>query len=446
MRVLVVDDEHYIRDLLSRSLRKWGYEVTTAEDGDGAWRILKRADAPPILIVDWDMPGLKGVEIVRLLRTAEHGHSVYVVMLTGRMKKTDLVEALEAGVDDYLTKPFNARELQLRLARAVAARDQRTAPPAALPPGPLSGVVLAGKYRLERQVGEGGMADVWRATHIALEIPVAIKFMKPIFAANADYASFEREARAAAKLRSPHSLHVYDHGVTGAGMPYLVMEYLSGEMLADRVIRCGPLPPVAVTSIVDQIGRALAEAHQQDIVHGDVKPENIVLVDHADWPHGLAKLVDFGLAKHVKPDAAAPGTISGTPSYMSPEHITGTAPPNVALDLWALSATAFTALTGRCAFEADTLAALIHRVCNVPHPPPSALDPTLDGAVDAWFALAFAKDAALRFRSAQELTSSFAIACANADKGLSERALRALQSPPALAKTEPLVAGTVRRS
>lgn len=436
MRVLIVDDEHYIRDLLGRCLRSWGYEAVPVEDGDAAWAILKHEDAPRILIIDWDMPGLSGPEVVRLLRNTEHGEHVYIVMLTGRAKKSDLVEALEAGVDDFLMKPFNAREVELRLARAAARNNARVAKHEGSSMTVPSATTLAGRYRMERQIGEGGMADVWLGAHLALEIPIAIKFMKPSLARRPDYASFEREARAAAKLRSEHILHVYDHGIAPGGVPYLVMEYLPGESLADRVLADGPLSPEAVASIIEQMARALGSAHDRGITHADVKPENIVLLEHADWPYGLAKLVDFGLARI----GAGPGQgkgLSGTPCYMSPEHLCG-AEPNEDLDLWALAATAFTALTGSCAFDAPTLPALIHRVCNLPPPLASSVHPRLGPAIDAWFVRAFAKEPSQRFATAPELATSFRRAVLDAERDASFP-LPARRGLAGLAATELLV-------
>ncbi|MBX3226471.1 MAG: response regulator [Labilithrix sp.] len=418
MRVLAADDDQGIRNVLERCLKSWGYEVTTAEDGAAAWRVLKRWDSPRVVIIDWDMPGLKGIEVVRLLRAAEHGEEVYILMLTGRMDKEDLVEALEAGADDFLTKPFNSRELQLRLTKAVAFRKsiaarqgvKRNSLTGRAPP---SASILGGKYRIEKKIAEGGMASIWLGSHLALGINVAIKFMKPGLAEEPDYASFEREARAAAQLRNEHIVHIYDHGITADGVPYLVMEYLAGESLGDRIDRCGPLAPIEVAEIVDQTAKALVEAHNRLIIHRDVKPENIILMEAADRPHGLAKLVDFGLAKPKTLETTDGGLISGTPSYMSPEHLRAQAPPNVALDLWALAATAFTALTGSLPFDGDSLADIMKQVCVAPPPVPSTRNPALTPAIDAWFAKACAKNPADRFSTPQELASTFRAACAD---------------------------------
>lgn len=412
MRVLAVDDEHFIRDLLARCLKSWGYKATLVEDGTAAWEILKRPDSPRILIIDWDMPGLSGPEVVRLLRGTEHGRDVYVVMLTGRAKKSDLVIALEAGVDDYLTKPFNAREVQLRLARASAAQKERAVTHTEATGIP-SATTLGGRYRMDKKIGEGGMAEVWLGEHLALEIPIAIKFMKPIVtrSGRVDYASFEREARAAAKLRSENILHVYDHGVAPGGVPYLIMEHLQGESLDDRIRRLTYLEPAAVVSIMKQLARALDLAHARGVVHGDVKPENVILVEDPAWPHGLAKLVDFGLARPVPPkDAPQLEDLAGTPNYMAPEHLTG-APPSPALDVWALAVTTFVAFTSQYPFDAKSLPALVARICKDPATVVSSLVPGLPPALDAWFDVAFDKKPERRFPTATALASALEKAC-----------------------------------
>jgi len=414
MRVLAADDDQGILKTLERCLKSWGYEAITACDGVEAWKILKREDAPRIVVLDWDMPGISGLEVCRLLRMAPHGEEIYVLMLTGRQEKDDLIAALEAGADDFLSKPFHSRELQLRLAKGVTFQTSRAA---LYGPGtrvaPPSGTTLAGKYRLEKQIAEGGMANVWLGVHLSLGINVAIKFMKAGVAETPDYASFEREARAAAQLRTEHIVRIYDHGIAHDGAPYLVMEYLAGETLADRIDRCGALPPIEVASLIEQIGRALTEAHNRGIIHRDVKPENILLVDDPERPFGVAKLVDFGLARSrsnsQKTDEG--GLISGTPSYMTPEHLRAQTAPNPQLDLWGLAATAFTALTGRIPFDGATLSEIMKKVCVEPLPVPSSLNRAIAPEIDAWFARACARTPRLRYQTPPEMTAALTAAC-----------------------------------
>ncbi len=405
MRILAADDEPGVVRSLERLLKTWGYDATAAHDGIEAWRILKREDAPRVVILDWDMPGLTGLEVLRLLRATPHGKETYVVLLTARQHKSELIEALEAGADDFLSKPFEPRELQLRLAKGVSARERigkRGSPPAAS--------TLDGKYRLEKKIAEGGMATIWLGVHLSLGINVAIKFMKPEVAELADYASFEREARAAAQLRNPHAVRVFDHGVAAEGLPYLVMEWLGGESLWERLQRSGPLPLDEVVVVLEQVAGALEDAHARGIVHRDVKPENILLVDDEEHAAGWsAKLVDFGLAK---PDwaKASKALSAGTPAYMSPEHLLGEAAANPALDAWGLAATAFVAVTGEIPFDAPTLADVIRRVCEEPPPVPSRVS-RVPAGFDAWFARACARAPAARFGGPKELAAALAATC-----------------------------------
>ena len=436
MRVLAADDDRGILNTLERCLRGWGYEALCTNDGAEAWRILRHEDAPRIVVIDWDMPGLSGLEVCRLLRATPHGEDVYVLMLTARSAKDDLIEALEAGADDFLSKPFHPRELQLRLAKGVSFQASRTAMHGASKGVPPSGSTLGGKYRLEKQIAEGGMASVWLGVHLSLGINVAIKFMKPGLAETPDYASFEREARAAAQLRTENIVRVYDHGISHEGSPYLVMEYLAGESLADRIDRLGPLDPCAVASVVHQIGRALSEAHGRGIIHRDIKPENILLVDEPGAPHAIAKLVDFGLARsRMNAESEDGGMVSGTPGYMTPEHLRAAVPPNPLLDMWGLAATAYTALTARVPFDGDSLSAIMKAVCVRPLPIPSEFVPSLSPQIDAWFARACARDPKVRYQTPNELTAAFAAACAGAPSSV--KMSSGIKKARAFAATEP---------
>jgi eukaryotic-like serine/threonine-protein kinase len=438
MRALAADDDVGVARLLRHCLTRWGYEPIIAHDGHEAWLTLKQEDAPRIAILDWDMPGLSGLEVCRLLRATTHGQHTYVLMLTARQHKNDLIEALEAGADDFLSKPFHPRELQLRLAKGV--RDAaRGAPPrdrmmSAVPP---TATTLGGKYRLERKIAEGGMATVWLGVHLALGINVAIKFMAPTLAEMADYASFEREARAAAQLRNPNVVRIYDHGITDEGLPYLVMEYIAGEALSARIERLGAMSPMEASSLVDRLARALVEVHARGLVHRDVKPENILVLDAADAPSGFdVKLVDFGLAK-LRSNEDDSGFVQGTPSYMSPESLTGGGPSPLG-DLWALAATAFMALTGSLPFGSGVLSEVVRHVREAPLPVPSSVNPRLTPEIDAWFARACARTPGERFQTPAELSAALAIASkANEGQPPSSNAPRLEPAAKSLAATEP---------
>jgi len=412
MRILAADDDAALARTLERCLRSWGYDAVVVGDGHAAWQLLKREDSPRVVILDWDMPGIPGIDVCRMLRSTPHGADVYVLMLTARSAKSDIIDALESGADDFLAKPFNIRELQLRLAKGVR-EAARNAPSARRDDSASAGATLGGKFRLEKQIAKGGMGSIWLGVHLALGVSVAIKFMDPALAETAAYASFEREARAAAQLRNEHTVRVYDHGIDGEGLPYLVMEYLSGESLGEKIEAKGPLSPELVASLTEQASRALTEAHGLGIVHRDIKPENIFLVEEPERPHGVAvKLIDFGLANARGSAPTDPqGTIAGTPHYLSPEYLSGNAQPDAFLDMWALAATVFVAMTGRVPFEGDSVEVVYRHLTAEPLPVPSTVRPGLPPGFDAWFARACARDRTERFQSAAELASALTAVC-----------------------------------
>src|SRR5688572_14506893 len=154
------------------------------------------------------------------------------------------------------------------------------------------GSVVAGRFRLVRELGRGGMGSVWLAHHVGLDTPCAVKFIHAQVAMQPDVrARFEREAKAVAQLRSPHVVQVHDYG-EWEGLPYFAMEYLEGEDLGRRLKRVGRLGAQDTVLLVSQIARALTKAHGAGLVHRDLKPENVFLVHDED--HEIAKVVDFG--------------------------------------------------------------------------------------------------------------------------------------------------------
>jgi serine/threonine-protein kinase len=294
----------------------------------------------------------------------------------------------------------------------------------------LAGSIIAGKYRVLELIGSGGMGTVWEGVHITLGTRVAIKFIKPQFAEQSEArARFEIEARAAARLDTKHAVRVYDYGVSGGGLPYIVMEFLEGESLSDAVIARGPLPPAEVARIIGQAARALTKAHAAGVVHRDLKPDNIFLArsdEPVDGLHYLVKLVDFGIAKILESAPKDPtsaglstplggptreGTVIGTPNFMAPEQLTVGGAPGPLTDLWSLGACTFAALTGRLAFEGDVLGDIVLRVCAAPMPVPSKVNPDVPVGFDAWFARACSRDPRRRFQTADELAQALAGVC-----------------------------------
>jgi hypothetical protein len=267
--------------------------------------------------------------------------------------------------------------------------------------------VVAGRFRLNKMIGRGGMGSVWQATHLGLDIPCAVKFMEGEFSKSTEaQARFEREAKAAAQLRSPHVVQVLDHGVCD-GTPYIAMELLDGEDLGKRVQKTGTIHPRDLNVIITQVCRALTKAHALGIVHRDLKPDNIFLVRDDD--REIAKVLDFGIAKSaasaLEGSNTKTGAMLGTPYYMSPEQAQGIKSVDYRSDLWSLAVIVYQCVTGHLPFESEALGDLLMKIIVQPLPVPSQVSEVSAG-FDAWWARAASRDPAGRFQSAKEFAES----------------------------------------
>ena len=275
------------------------------------------------------------------------------------------------------------------------------------------GRVIASRYRLEAPLAQGGMGSVWKARHLQLDTPLAVKFINLDQRATAGgRARFEREAKAAALLHGPNVVEVYDYGVD-EGLPYLAMELLDGEDLSQRLLRAGRLPVPVLVGLVGQVSRALRRAHEAGIVHRDLKPGNIFLVERDDDDEELlVKVLDFGIARTPRlglvGETTKTGTLLGSPRYMSPEQARAPRGVDPRSDLWSLSVIAFRALTGSLPFTADEVGELLLQICTEPAPAPSSIQADLGTDFDGFFARAFARDPQDRFQTARELALELA--------------------------------------
>jgi serine/threonine-protein kinase len=274
---------------------------------------------------------------------------------------------------------------------------------------------LLGAYRLDSLIGRGGMGDVWRGTHRFLARPAAVKLIgQDVLAsdpalAKATIARFEREAKATASLRSPHTVELYDYGIGQDGTLYYVMELLDGVDLQQLVRQAGPLPPERVIHVLTQACASLAEAHLQGLVHRDIKPANIYLC-RLGVECDFVKVLDFGLVKHVDEFGRGPGQdithadmVPGTPSYVAPEIIRGE-PVDGRADLYALGCVAYWLLTGRLVFEEPTpLAALTAHASKQPRLPSSQSETGIPPALDELVLTCLAKRPADRFQTAEAM-------------------------------------------
>ncbi len=297
-----------------------------------------------------------------------------------------------------------------------------------------------GQYRLKRQLGKGGMGEVWLAGHPALKADVAIKIVCGLDAPEVMAARFQREIRALTELRHPNTVRVFDCGVGDGGVLYYVMEYLDGATLGDIVEKNGPLSPARAIYLLRQVARALAEAHYAGIVHRDLKPEN-VFVTSQGGERDFVKVLDFGIAKLERADEPSAmltrdGMVMGTPAFMAPEQVEG-ADVDLRADIYALGAVLYYALVGYIPFEGATSMAVMMAHLSAKPPVPSARSPhAVSPEVDAVVARCMAKKPSERYASMFELDAAFA-ACERtaAESGMRVAPPRGSAMPEEIAST-----------
>ncbi|MDT4896625.1 MAG: hypothetical protein QOH25_1702 [Acidobacteriota bacterium] len=243
--------------------------------------------------------------------------------------------------------------------------------------------IIAGRFRIECEIGTGGMGTVYRATHLGLERPVAVKIIKPEFASDPDVADrFMREARTMAKLRHPHAAMIFDAGNLPDGRHFIIMEFVEGHTLSEILEREGPFTPERAVRIASDICDVLTEAHNLGIVHRDLKPSNIMLNER-----GVCVL-DFGVAKVLATSVDAThthattgsGVIVGTPRYMSPEQCLGQR-IGARSDLYSLGVLLYEMLTGRPPFTDPLASAVLVKQATAAPPPLPKLRPDVPRAL-----------------------------------------------------------------
>lgn len=418
-RLLVVEDDEAIRQLLVMRLSKSGFDVHAAVDGHDALARLAR-ERFDLVLLDEMMPGTSGLEVLRRIRETYDANALPVIMATARSESDDVVRALSLGANDYVTKPLDLRVLVARVeARLHVDRgleegrslDDGVRLSARASAAPLAeGRVLDGRYRLESVIGEGGDSVVWRARHVELGRPVAVKVLR-VGGDERDLARLRAEGISACRVSHPNAVQVSDIGVTLDGVAYLVMELLSGSDLALALYREQRFSPARTLDILRPVAEALAEAHAAGVVHRDVKPGNIFL--HRGRHGDVVKVLDFGIA-HLLRDAPGAssytGRLVGTLSYTPPERLEG-AETTASADVYSLGMVLYEMLTGAPPFDTlaheDSAVAAMHLYKRPPSL--SSLRPELPRALDEVLFAAVEKKPALR-PTPEELVRRFAAA------------------------------------
>ncbi len=271
---------------------------------------------------------------------------------------------------------------------------------------PAEGAIIGGSLRIEREIGRGAMGVVLEATDTALRRRVAVKVLHAEAAADPQIrARFSREARALAQLANDHVVRVFAVGELTDGMPYVVMERLTGESLESRLEK-GRLSVKEGLTYAKQALEALAAAHAAGIIHRDIKPANLFLADQRNRP-AIIKVLDFGIAKDLSrgDKLTQTGEALGSPAYMSPEQIAGNRDLDARSDVWSFGVTFYELLTGELPFRGATVAALLSKILNQAPTSMRLKRPDLPPRLDAVVMRCLAKDPAERFGSAGEVLS-----------------------------------------
>jgi serine/threonine-protein kinase len=301
------------------------------------------------------------------------------------------------------------------------------------------GEVLAGKYRVERMLGAGGMGVVVAAEHMQLGQRVALKFLKLEAASEVSVKRFLREARAAAQIRGEHVARISDVGTLEDGSPYMVMELLEGRDLSAELAVRGALPVPHAIEYVLQACEAVAEAHVAGIVHRDLKPANLFLT-HRPGGAPLVKVLDFGISKvitgsgdNLEPSLTGTSALLGSPRYMSPEQLRGSKNVDARTDVWALGVILYELFSGSIPFDAETLPGLLAQIAADPPTPITAVCSNLPEGLAAVVMRCLEKDITRRFANVGDLALALLPYGAPSSRHSVERILAIMGMPSASA-------------
>ncbi len=438
--ILVVDDNPANIDLLLSMLREQNYKARVTTSGSMALAAT-RLSPPDLIMLDITMPGMDGYEVCSHLKSDSDTSRIPVIFISALDEPMDKVKAFKVGGADYVTKPFSFEEviariehhleisrLQRELERKntellrkneelVRSHNRNSLLFSALSEV-LSGQVIGSKYKLENKIGTGGFGVVYRATHLDLHHPVAIKIFQPKstdFKSNATAKATDRfrlEGISACRIHHPNAINIIDFGITDEGLPYLVMELLSGYTLGHELRKNYKLTPERCLQIILPVCEVLSVAHAAGVIHRDIKPDNIFM-HHTDSGE-VVKVVDFGIAKIIGEypgvdlqELTIAGKIVGTPAYMSPERLNNL-PYDGKADVYSVGIMLYQMLTGRLPFfskDKDLLSVAMMHLTKEPQKL-RALNPAIPERIEEIVLKALAKDPEAR-PTAREMAKEF---------------------------------------
>ncbi|MBL8151726.1 MAG: protein kinase [Blastocatellia bacterium] len=387
--ILIVDDNPNNLQLLSKMLIEKNYRLRLAGSGLHALASVN-ASPPDLIMLDINMPVIDGYEVCQRLKAETRTSAIPIIFISALDEAVDKVKAFQFGASDYITKPFQVEEVlarienQLKISRLQRDLENKNAELQrkneelirsqnelrhsynevksifSTLSDLLPGSVLGGKYRLDSKIDAGGYGVIYKATHLDLYKTVAVKIFRPRVGntSSLDLERFQIEGIAACRINHPNAVNILDAGISENNIPYLVMEFLQGQTLADELELTSKIELGRTLNLILQVCGALVAAHSAGIIHRDIKPENIFL--HNTTEGELVKVVDFGIAK-LQADISGLSRkfvtdetdIVGTANYVSPERLTGK-PYDGRSDVYSLGIMFYEMLSGRLPFYSET--------------------------------------------------------------------------------------------
>ena len=397
-RVMVADDDESVRELVGRLLKREGFEVVTAVDGEQAWHKMRSHDID-LVVTDVQMPGRSGHELLENLR-AEHP-SVPVILITGMPTVEAAVECMKIGAFDYITKPFDLTKLRDRV---WAALRQRKASPTTGVGGAQPGGILAG-YRVIKTLGEGSVGVVFLVDKRddRSEQKYALKILKlggvSKLRREKLLLRFLHEGEAVSKIVHPNVIRFVEYGLAREeNIPYLVMEYFSAPTLQDVLPEMQQLSYAEKVAVVCQAAKGLDAVHAQGVCHRDIKPANIMI----DRKRLSVKISDFGIALLPDSDLTNPAHLIGTPAYMAPEAFISSHVDHLA-DIFSLGVVAYELFLGQRPFTGENVQMLARQIPKVKPLAPRKLDLNFPLSLEAILARMLKKSPERRYASVAEV-------------------------------------------
>ncbi|QDT09708.1 protein kinase domain-containing protein [Planctomycetes bacterium K23_9] len=415
MKVLIADDNPMWTKLLAKTVERYDFESVTVDNGRDALRELNDEDPPRIVFLDWQMPDIDGLSLCRKIKQSDKRPFTYVVILTSRDAEQDMIAGLEAGADDYLTKPVESVVIRSRLFAAKRIIE-------AIPPAEWSKPQVPG-YEVHRVVGKGAFATVWEATQLETQRVVAMKLIRVDLATEQVFSRFAREIEVMKRMDHPNVAHVYDAEINSK-LGYIAMDMVKGVTLQTHIRKNKP-SPLELIKLAASVCDGLQHAHDHGVVHRDLKPSNI-MVDNENQP----KILDFGLCKSMfgatSPEDSAEsvdGLLIGSPLFMAPEQAKGKNDEvNPRSDIYSLGVTIYMTLLRRhpVVVSTDDRSAAIKEAASGSVERPTKLNPNFSKTLEKILLKSLAHDPDDRYASAADFADDLRAFASNRENKAAE--------------------------